>query len=103
MSYWLHPEAEQDLADAIDFYADKAGPLVAKRFLAEFERVAKLLVRHPAMGTPSSKGRRMFPLRVFPYSLLYRANEDGVHIIVIRHQYRRPGFGSERHSLIWPS
>ena len=96
MHYWLHPEAEQDIADALDFYATHAGLSVARRFLAEFERVAQLLVEHPGLGTPNVQGRRVFPLRVFPYSTVYRSSDAGIHIIVVRHQHRRPGFGSTR-------
>jgi len=48
----LHPEAEQDVADALNFYAERAGAVVAGRFLSEFERVAELLTRHPGFGTP---------------------------------------------------
>jgi plasmid stabilization system protein ParE len=66
VTYSLHPGAEQDIVDALDFYTERAGLLVAQRFLDEFERVAKLLVTHPGFGTPTSKGRRVFPLRVFP-------------------------------------
>lgn len=65
MTYSLHPGAEQDIADALDFYAERAGLRVAQRFLDEFERVAKLLVMHPGLGTPATQGRRVFPLRVF--------------------------------------
>ena len=72
MHYWLHPEAEQDIADALDFYATHAGLSVARRFLGEFERVANLLLEHPGLGTPSTKSRRVFPLRVFPYSVVYQ-------------------------------
>ena len=39
MSHSVHPGAEQDIADALDFYNEHAGPLVATRFLDEFERV----------------------------------------------------------------
>jgi hypothetical protein len=35
MTYSLHPGAEQDIADALDFYAEQAGTLVAERFLNE--------------------------------------------------------------------
>jgi plasmid stabilization system protein ParE len=94
--YWLHPEAEQDIADALDFYAAQAGPEIAKRFLGEFERVANLLVEHPGLGTPSTQGRRVFPLRVFPYSVVYRNLDKGVRIIVVRHQRRKPGYGGAR-------
>ena len=66
MTWSLHPGAEHDIADALDFYGERAGPAIAARFLEEFERVAKLLVEHPGLGTPTTGGRRSFPLRVFP-------------------------------------
>lgn len=96
MSYSLHPEAEQDLADAMDFYVERAGALVAERFLAEFQRVAELLVEHPGFGTVTINGRRVFPLRVFPYSIVYRPLPSSIRIIVVRHQRRRPSFGGGR-------
>lgn len=96
MSYSLHPEAEQDLADALDFYLEQAGALVAERFLAEFQRVAELLVEHPGFGTVTTNGRRVFPMRVFPYSIVYRSLPSNIRIIVVRHQRRRPGFGRGR-------
>lgn len=96
MTYSLHQGAEQDVADALDFYTEQAGLPVAQRFLDEFERVAKLLVMHPGFGTPTTKGRRVFPLRVFPYSVIYRSLETGIRIIVVRHQHRKPGYGGAR-------
>jgi plasmid stabilization system protein ParE len=96
VTYSLHPSAEQDIADALDFYTEQAGLLVAQRFLDEFERVAKLLVTHPGFGTPTTNGRRVFPLRVFPYSVVYRSLETGIRIIVVRHQHRKPSYGGAR-------
>ena len=96
MTYSLHAGAEQDIADVLDFYAEQAGQLVAQRFLDEFERVAELLVTHPGFGTPTTKGRRAFPLRVFPYSVVYRSLETGIRIIVVRHHHRKPGYGGSR-------
>ena len=96
MTYSLHPGAERDIADALDFYTEQAGLLVARRFLAEFERVAQLLVEHPGIGTTIAKGRRIFPLRVFPYSVVYRNLEPGVRIIIVRHQHRKPEYASAR-------
>jgi len=96
VTYSLHPGAEQDIADALDFYTEQAGLLVAQRFLDEFERVAELLVTHPGFGTPTTNGRRVFPLRVFPYSVVYRGFEASIRIIVVRHQHRKPGYGGAR-------
>lgn len=54
MSYSLHPGAQSDVAEVLDFYRERAGAAVAGRFLDEFERVVALLVRHPAFGTPTT-------------------------------------------------
>lgn len=93
MTYSLHPEAEQDVADALDFYGASAGSVVAGRFLAEFEPVARLLVEHPGLGTPTTKRRRTFRLKVFPYSVVYQSPDGAVRILIVRHQHRKPGFG----------
>ena len=102
MKRTLHPGAEQDLADAIDFYLSNAGPALASRFLDEFERVAELLATHPEIGTPATSGRRRFPLRMFRYSVVYRADQDALRILVVRHQHRQPGFGGGRANLKFP-
>lgn len=96
MTWSLHPGAEEDIADALDFYVGQAGLAVAEHFLAELERVAELLVKHPGFGTPTTKGRKVFPLQVFPYSVVYRPIEGGILILVVRHQHRKPGHGGGR-------
>jgi plasmid stabilization system protein ParE len=96
VTYSLHPGAEQDLADALDFYTTHAGPTVARRFLAEFERIAGLLAEHPGVGTATGRGRRTYPLQVFPYSVVYRSLAVSVRILVVRHQHRKPSHGAGR-------
>jgi plasmid stabilization system protein ParE len=86
----------QDLADILDFYSERAGTIVAQRFLAEFERVAELLVEHPGFGTPTAKGRRAFPLRIFPYTVVYRQLDSDIRILIIRHQHRKPNYAGAR-------
>ena len=96
MTFSLHPGAEDDIAGALDFYSEQAGSVVAERFLDEFERVAKLLVEHPSLGTPTTKGRRAFSLRVFPYLVVYRHLDTGIRILIVRHQHRKPGYAGGR-------
>ena len=96
MTFSLHPGAEHDVAEAQDFYSEQAGSVVAERFLEEFERVAKLLVEHPGLGTPTTRGRRTFPLKVFPYSVVYRNLESSIRILIVRHQHRKPGYAGGR-------
>ncbi len=96
MSHSVHPGAEQDIADALDFYNEHAGPLVATRFLDEFERVAQLLDRYPGFGTPVTKKRRIFPMKMFPYSIVYHVLDNGIRILIVRHQHRKPDYAGGR-------
>jgi plasmid stabilization system protein ParE len=93
VTYSLHSGAERDIAEVMDFYAEHAGLVVAERFLEEFERVAKLLVEFPGLGTLTTKGRKSFPLQVFPYAVVYRSLESSVRILIVRNQRRKPGYG----------
>jgi plasmid stabilization system protein ParE len=96
VSISIHPEAAQDLAAATDFYERMASSLVARKFLAEFERVGELLAANPGFGTPYDLPRRIYPLRVFPYSVIYRPTEQGIRVLILRHQNRKPSHGQSR-------
>ncbi|HBL26060.1 MAG TPA: type II toxin-antitoxin system RelE/ParE family toxin [Acidobacteria bacterium] len=96
MSYSLHRGAERDLTEAFRFYKAEAGASVAGRFLKEFERVTKVLEDFPEIGTPTNEGRRTYPLRGFPYSIIYRSVDAGVRVLVVRHQSRDPTLGDDR-------
>ena len=95
MTYTVHPEAERDLAEASDFYAKQASEVVARRFLTEFERVARLLDRSPEAGAEIRTNRRKFHLAVFPYTVVYRKLDSGIQVLVVRHQSRSP-YGMDR-------
>ena len=90
MTRSVHRLAESDFADAFRYYKSEAGAGVAGRFLMEFERVARLLESNPGFGTPTNAGRRWFPLRGYPYSVIYRETDTGIRILVVRHQSRDP-------------
>lgn len=96
MSYQIHRGAAADLAQAGRFYKDEGGVALAMRFLKEFERVVALLQDHPDIGTPTSGERRVFPLAVFPYSVIYRKVGTVIRILVVRHQRMSPSFGQRR-------
>lgn len=96
MTYSLHPQAAQDLADALAFYQRNASAQVAGRFLQEFERVAELLVLNPGFGTPFDLPRRIYPLRTFPYLVVYRPTEGETRILAVCHERRAPGLGQSR-------
>ncbi len=96
MARSVHRFASDDLTEAVLFYKREAGAGVARRFLAEFERVAKLMEEYPDLGTPTGADRRSFPLVDFPYSIIYKRDGSGIRILVVRHQNRDPEYGETR-------
>ena len=96
MIYSFHPGVEKDISDAAEHLELHGSAKTAARFVAEFERVANLLVQVPGLGTPMSKGRRIQPFKIFRYSVVYRLVDASVRILVVRHRRRSPSFGGER-------
>jgi plasmid stabilization system protein ParE len=96
VTFYLSPEAEVELAEAVDFYALNVSARVAGNFLALFEEKAQLLVEFPRIGAPTTKGRRLFPIGRYPYSILYREIAGGIRISAIAHHARRPKYWKGR-------
>ncbi len=96
MSWSLSPEAEEELGEAAAYYKSQASVAVATAFIDEFERVARLLVEYPGLGTSTSRGRRLMPLRRFPFSLLYRLEGNEIRISAVAHHRLRPGYWRSR-------
>lgn len=64
-------EAERELVDGALFYAHEANAELGLAFIAEFERCLGLLRTCPRFGSPWRGKTRRFPLRRFPYSIIY--------------------------------
>lgn len=84
--------AQDELLSAVRFYAEKGGTGLADALILEFERATRLLVAQPLMGAPYVAGTRRIVLRRFPYNLVYDVQEDGLRIIAVAHQRRKPGY-----------
>lgn len=96
MKVVLTAEAEAELAEAVAFYAGNVSMTVARNFLARFEEKAQLLAEFPGIGTPTTKGRRLFPIGRYPYSILYRVHEGTVRISAVAAHARRPRYWQKR-------
>jgi plasmid stabilization system protein ParE len=79
-----------------DHYRQVAGVVVARKLVADFARVTRLIHRLPEIGTLLPDGRRIHPLRRFPYSIVYRLLPDAVKVVLFRHQRRHPAHGARR-------
>ncbi len=92
----LHPDAEQDLIDAASFYEREGSPIVAARFKSEFKRITNLISDYPEIGSLRGKELRGVTMAVFPYTIIYRHDTTQIKILVVKHDRRRPDYGSRR-------
>jgi toxin ParE1/3/4 len=96
MKYVFDTDAELEYEVAADYYEKQGGTELAKAFVQEVERVALMLTKNPSFGRPRAQGLRSFVLRRFPYFLVYRTTSDGIRVLALAHQHRKPGYWLER-------
>ena len=89
------PEADWELTKETAFYAREGGGELGLAFIAEFERTLTLLCSHPELGA-SWKRRRRFPLRKFPFSIIYYTRGDELRVVALAHHRRSPDYWSGR-------
>jgi plasmid stabilization system protein ParE len=85
-------EAERELIDGALFYAREANAELGLAFIAEFEHSLGVLCTYPRLGPVWRGNTRRFPLRRFPYTVIYQLKPGEVRVIALAHQNRRPGY-----------
>ena len=55
----VSPEADRELTEGANFYAQQGGQELGYAFITEFERVLEFLCLHPHIGTLALRGERM--------------------------------------------
>ncbi len=91
----LHPEAARDLEEGLRFYLSRS-TVAAERFLAEVEAALTLLQEAPERWPIFHLGTRRFVMAAYPYSIIYRAPGDEIHVIAVAHAKRRPVYWGKR-------
>jgi toxin ParE1/3/4 len=92
----FHELAERELNEAAAYYRAEAGPQLASAFLDEVERVVALVALKPEAGRTLLGAVHAWPLRRFPYSVLYETGADVVVILAVANQKRRPLYWLDR-------
>ena len=96
MKYSFHPEAEQDLREAAEYYKERASTALSQALFTEFEHSIQLLMQHPLLGAPKLHGKRRLVMKHFPYSVIYEVAEKEIRVMAVAHHSRRPGFWRKR-------
>lgn len=96
MTVLIHPAAVAEFNEAASFYTERAHKDLGLALIAEFERAIGLLSDNPELGAMWRGVARRFPLRRFPYSVIYRLIGGSIQVLAVAHQRRRPGYWKKR-------
>lgn len=89
------PPAEAELLHEIEYYST-ARTGTGVRFQVAVEAALERAARHPLGGAPSPNGTRSILVKGFPFSVVYRANDQEVLVVAIAPHRRRPGYWMAR-------
>lgn len=97
MIYRFHPEAEQDLFKAIDYYEERKKDL-GYDFSNEVYSAIQRILAHPQAWPFFSDNIRRALLRPFPYGILYHYSQqwEQVFIVAVMSLHREPGYWIDR-------
>lgn len=87
MELIVRPEAEQDLAEASDWYGERESTLRAK-FVAKVEATLERIQEHPAQFPYAWQSVRRATVRGFPYTVFYRIAERKITVVAVFHHRR---------------
>ena len=96
MTHQFAPLAQQELVEATQRYLIDGGVKVAEDFERAIRRALQLLVFMPQLGSGTYHGVRTWPLKRFPYTLVYRVAGETITVIAVAHQSREPGYWDGR-------
>jgi toxin ParE1/3/4 len=82
-----HPGARLDVIEAFEWYELREADL-GVRFQGELAAAEKFVQRNPLLGQPFKFGTRKWPLKVFPYTLIYSIELDLILVLAVAHYSR---------------
>ncbi|MCE7902468.1 MAG: type II toxin-antitoxin system RelE/ParE family toxin [Gammaproteobacteria bacterium PRO9] len=91
----FHPAAAEEVENARSWYAERNAS-VAAAFRAELDRAILAISGNPLRWPRSYDSYRRFPMRAFPFNIIYAARPDFVEVMAVAHYRRKPGYWISR-------
>jgi plasmid stabilization system protein ParE len=95
MKWGFHPEAEEELFDAIDYYQSLA-PNLGESFAQEVYKTIQRILDFPMAWPEVRPTIRRCLLNRYPYSILYTIKNDQVVVLAVMNLYRKPEYWQQR-------
>ena len=95
MNLYFHPDARQDLRDAIDYYNEcKTG--LGQQFAVQVQKSIHQIQDFPEAWSLISKRTRRVMTNRFPYGIIYSIKNDTVVVLAVMQLNRKPGYWKNR-------
>ncbi|MCU0414294.1 MAG: type II toxin-antitoxin system RelE/ParE family toxin [Ignavibacteriaceae bacterium] len=91
----FHELASKELLDGRDYYDDLVYRL-GEKFLIEVEKCLNIIKTNPLAYPVIKQNVRKAVVIKFPFSILYRVNDDVIYVLAVMHQKRKPKYWVER-------
>ena len=91
MKLVVRSAAKLEIVAAAEFYEKKRLGL-GREFFREVDVIFSVFRRQPYIGQAieGDLGLRGFPLKRFPYLVIYRLKNDEIKVLAVTHQHRQP-------------
>lgn len=87
---------QDEVNDAMEYYEQMGGIKLAGKFYDEVMLSVTAAVSTPERFHPTGARFRRANLKYFPYHLLYEIRPEHTFVTVVKHNRRRPSFGTRR-------
>lgn len=89
MTLKLHPKAEEDLKEALDYYG-KIDINLEKKFIGYLDQTFNKILKFPNLYRYETKTSQKILMEKFPYIVIYEQYKDIIMILAIFHTSRDP-------------
>lgn len=87
----FHPAAAAEVEAAVQWYVERS-PVAARAFAAEVNACVERVRAAPDRWPRYVHGTRRYLFPHFPYSLVYRVQNEEVEVVAVAHHRRRPDY-----------
>ena len=91
----VHPEAEAEYEGALGWYLERS-IRAADRFELAFDEALRSIAENPKRFPVLDAIHRYSILRRYPYSVIFRFDDDVVRVVAVAHSKRLPGYWRDR-------
>lgn len=88
-------EASEEVEESRRWYRERS-EAAETAFLRELDHAIEMVLEAPNRWPKYEAGTRRYVFPTFPYSLIYVAEEQFIHIVAVAHGKRRPGYWRKR-------